>query len=87
MSPTVLQADGYRFFFYARDKDEPVHVHVEKADGRAKFWLVPVAVANRQGFADHEITAITRLIVEHYQELVDGWHAFFRTTDREGDGD
>jgi hypothetical protein len=37
--PTVLRAGPFRFFFYAGDKDEPAHIHVEGANGLAKFWL------------------------------------------------
>ena len=40
--PTILRVGAYRFFFYASDRAEPVHVHVEGADGTAKFWLDPV---------------------------------------------
>jgi hypothetical protein len=37
--PTVLRAGPYRFFFYAGDRDEPPHIHVERDDHTAKFWL------------------------------------------------
>lgn len=28
--PTVLRVGPYRFFFYAGDRSEPAHVHVER---------------------------------------------------------
>jgi hypothetical protein len=37
--PTVLRVGAYRFFFYASDRDEPEHIHVEREDSIAKFWL------------------------------------------------
>jgi hypothetical protein len=40
--PTVLQGGPYRFFFYAGDRDEPPHIHVERHRSSAKFWLNPV---------------------------------------------
>lgn len=40
VSPTVLRAGGYRFYFFSREEVR-VHVHVQHADGRAKFWLEP----------------------------------------------
>jgi hypothetical protein len=40
--PTVLRSGPYRFFFYAGDRDEPPHVHVEREANRAKLWLEPV---------------------------------------------
>jgi hypothetical protein len=35
--PTILLINGYRFFFYAGDGNEPPHVHVERGDGIAKI--------------------------------------------------
>jgi hypothetical protein len=40
--PTVLWIGSYRFHFYANDRREPPHVHVERGDATAKFWLNPV---------------------------------------------
>ena len=37
--PTILKKGPYRFFFYAGDKDEPRHVHVERDDKIANFGL------------------------------------------------
>ena len=30
--PTILRIGPYRFFFYAGDRDEPLHIHVERDD-------------------------------------------------------
>ncbi len=35
--PTILSVGSFRFFFYASDRDEPHHVHVERDDKIAKF--------------------------------------------------
>lgn len=52
--PTVLRADGYRFFFYSREGRDPAHVHVEQAERYAKVWLSPVALAASRGFRSAE---------------------------------
>ena len=39
--PTVLRAGPYRFLFYSSDAEEPPHVHVERDENSAKFWLSP----------------------------------------------
>jgi len=46
--PTVMHIGPYRFFFYAGDRDEPPHVHVERDRSNAKFWLDPVAIAKER---------------------------------------
>src|SRR6266571_475868 len=43
--PTLLRIEGFRFFFYSSERQEPLHVHVEKGDGEAKLWLQPVELA------------------------------------------
>lgn len=48
--PTVLRIDGFRFFFYSNEGSEPPHIHVERAESTAKFWLEEVELANSHGF-------------------------------------
>jgi hypothetical protein len=40
--PTILNIGPYRFFFYAGDRNESAHIHVERDHNIAKFWLDPV---------------------------------------------
>lgn len=42
---TILRIGPYRFHFYTREPGEPVHIHVERDDKEAKFWLQPLALA------------------------------------------
>lgn len=45
--PTLLLIDGFRFFFYSMENNEPIHVHVSKGDAVGKIWLEPeIAVRN-----------------------------------------
>jgi len=46
VSPTVLRQGPYRFYFYAGDRLERAHIHVEGLGGEAKFWLRPVTLAD-----------------------------------------
>jgi hypothetical protein len=75
--PTVLRTGPYRFFFYAGDRDEPPHIHVERDDSTAKFWLVPVRIERSNGFRSHEINRIQRLIEKHQQALLGSWNEYF----------
>lgn len=84
MSPTVLRRGPYRFFFFASDRNEPVHVHVARADKTAKLWLSPVRRAYNYGFGATELNRIERLVREHEAELVKAWHDYFKPS-RSGD--
>lgn len=75
--PTVLSAGPYRFFFYAGDRDEPPHIHVERDDKIAKFWLDPIRLQSSGGFPRTEITRIQGLIVEHHSQLAEAWNDYF----------
>lgn len=37
--PTVFRKEGFRFFFYSNEMNEPPHVHVTKGEGEAKTWI------------------------------------------------
>ena len=75
--PTVLKKGPYRFFFYAGDRDEPEHIHVERNDNIAKFWLEPVRLQSSGGFNRLEITRIHRIINEKLPELLEAWNEYF----------
>lgn len=79
--PTVFRERGFRFFFYSNEGTprEPVHIHVEKSDAEAKFWLNPeVALAYNEGYDQRTIRELTG-IVEANRTLIEvTWDAFFR---------
>ena len=75
--PTVLKKGPYRFFFYAGDRDEPEHIHVERDDNIAKFWLEPVRLQSSGGFNRLEITKIHKIINEKLPKLLEAWNEYF----------
>ncbi|HJU31624.1 MAG TPA: DUF4160 domain-containing protein [Hyphomicrobiaceae bacterium] len=42
--PTILRWNGYRFYFFSNERDEPPHMHIDKGGNSAKFWLLPVGL-------------------------------------------
>ncbi len=75
--PTVLRVGPYRFFFYAGDRDEALHIHVERDDKIAKFWIDPMRLQNSGGFTRTEIDQILKIINRYYPQLVEAWHEYF----------
>jgi hypothetical protein len=46
--PKVFEIEGYRGFFFSNEgtPPEPIHIHIKKGEGEAKFWVEPtVALA------------------------------------------
>lgn len=75
--PTVLRVGAYRFFFYAGDRDEPMHIHVERDDKIAKFWLDPVRLQSSGGFSRLEVSKIHTIIEKNHSKLMEAWHEYF----------
>lgn len=52
-------------------------MHVEAGDHLAKFWLDPVRLSHAGGFSAKEINAITDIIEQHQQTLLEAWNDYF----------
>ena len=75
--PTALRIGPYRFYFYAFDCGEPRHVHVDRENMSAKFWLDPeVSLAENRGFSRRELRDIGTIAQEHLEVLRNEWDAF-----------
>jgi hypothetical protein len=77
--PTVLRVGPYRFFFYASDREEPPHIHVERDVNVAKFWLKPVRLERSGGFSRREINRIQKVIESNVEALVRSWNEYFES--------
>lgn len=75
--PTILQLGPYRLYFYANDRNEPPHVHVERDDCVAKLWLSPVRLASSGRFSRPEIGRIHALVQAQRELLLEEWHDYF----------
>jgi hypothetical protein len=75
--PTIARLGPYRFYFYSGDRTEPRHVHVEREDMLAKFWLAGPSLAESKGFAAHELRSLARIVAEHRDAFVEAWDEHF----------
>ena len=75
--PTTLMVGPYRFYFYSHEPNEPPHMHVDRDDQSAKFWLAPVALARNLGFGPAELRRVHRLVVENRIFLLEKWNERF----------
>jgi hypothetical protein len=72
--PTVLRPGPYRIYFYSHDLREPPHVHVDRDDQSAKFWLKPVRLSRNIGFSPQELRRIQRLLEDNEEPLLEAWN-------------
>jgi hypothetical protein len=75
--PTILVIEGFRFYFYSNEGTEPAHVHVEKGDGTAKYWLQPVELVNSDGFTRAELRRAREIVEQNAADFIERWNEHF----------
>jgi hypothetical protein len=75
--PEILRVHGYRFFFFSREGREPRHIHVEKAECYAKFWLDPIELVESRGFRGSELRELHSIIAEYREKFIIAWDEHF----------
>jgi hypothetical protein len=84
--PTIIFLFGWRFFFYADEGNEPIHIHSEKAEKEAKYWLNADTRAITEAFAHHlkprDHKQVKKIIAQYFDEIVAEWCAVDRRKKR-----
>ena len=62
---------------YMADRYEPPHIHVVKEQNAAKFWLDPLELEFNDGFRNHELVEIRRIIEAYMDDLRSAWYKTF----------
>ena len=74
--PTILEKDGYRFFFYSNDH-RPIHVHVHYGGGEAVFNMEDeVELRESQGLKLRELAKAEKLAKENKEAIIRKWHEY-----------
>jgi len=73
--PTLLNINGFKFFFYANEH-EPKHIHVIYAGDFAKIELDELRVVNNF-MKPKELKKALILIGEHKEEFEKAWDEYF----------
>jgi hypothetical protein len=59
------------------DRDEPHHIHIERDDKVAKFWLDPIRLQNSGGFNRLELRHVYSIVEENREFLMEAWNEYF----------
>lgn len=77
MSPTIFKIRGYRFYFLSNE-EERKHVHVECAEGEAKYWIEPiVSLAAYYGLSSKKLNEIQKIVEDKKNEIIKEWKRHF----------
>jgi hypothetical protein len=61
-------------YFFSHEPNEPPHVHVDRDNLSAKFWLQPLALARNFGFSPRELRRIRAVIEQNLEKLLEAWN-------------
>ncbi len=78
--PIVFRHRGFKFSFYSNEgiPREPMHIHVEKDEVEAKFWLKPeVRVAYNDGYDARTLRELLEVIEANKGRIERAWNEFF----------
>lgn len=75
--PNVLLYRAYRFYFYSHEPNEPSHIHVDRDNLSAKFWLNPVGLERNLGFNARELLVLERLVEDNRVLFLEKWNGHF----------
>jgi len=73
--PTLLNKNGFKFFFYANEH-EPKHIHVMKNDDFAKIELDNLKVVQNY-LKPKDLKFVLDVVKEHRQEFERRWNEWF----------
>ena len=78
--PTILIVSGWRLFFYANERNEPAHVHCQKGNAEAKYWLdtngYDISESHSYNMSPTDRRTLRKIIFEHFDYLVEQWNEF-----------
>lgn len=77
MMPEVFRQDGYVFFFYSNEGSEPMHIHVRRGGGFAKFWIEPLELDHAHGMKTAELARAEELVAQHVDDIRRKWNEVF----------
>lgn len=76
--PIIIVIDGFRFYFFSNENNEPPHIHVKKAGSVAKFWLLPeVKLCEVYGYKTQELKKAWQIVEENKELFIDKWNEYF----------
>jgi hypothetical protein len=75
--PTILRIGAYRFYFYSHEPNEPPHIHIDRDNLTAKFWLHSVSLAQNIGFPAKELRKLQSMVIENQTQLLEAWDEYF----------
>lgn len=74
--PTLFIFFGLRFYFYS-EEHPPIHIHIQNADGKAKFNVDPeIELVYNKGLNKKDLKLAEKIISENKEVIIIRWNEY-----------
>lgn len=83
MPSALLDFMGYKIYFWSRENDEPIHVHVSKGNptqNGTKFWIRRDSIElehNKEKIPQNDLKKIQKYLWANREIIIAKWYQFF----------
>jgi meiotically up-regulated gene 157 (Mug157) protein len=71
---------GWRFFFYANEGSEPIHIHCKKGDKECKYWIDSLSFDVQEAYSfnmsSRDQREVKKIIFEYFDFIEEEWNTF-----------
>jgi hypothetical protein len=71
---------GWRIYFYSNEGDEPIHVHCQKGNAEAKYWIdssnFDVIEVYSYNMNPSDKRNVRKILFNHLDYIIDEWNKF-----------
>jgi hypothetical protein len=75
--PTVILINGWRFFFYSNEQNEPIHIHCKKVESECKYWIkeneFEIELAFSFNMNPRDFRDVRRIIFQNFDHIISEW--------------
>ncbi|BDQ02335.1 DUF4160 domain-containing protein [Ignavibacterium sp.] len=80
--PTILFINGWRFFFYSNELNEPIHIHFQKGEKEGKYWLLTKEFDVKEAYTyklnQKDKREVKKIIFEYFELIEKEWNKFHK---------
>jgi len=74
---TLYRFEGFRFFFYPNEANEPPHIHVSKGNGEMKIWLYTLTVEFSVGLKSNDERIALKIAKNNQRRFLKEWNKLY----------
>ena len=80
-----MKVFGYKFYFWANENNEPIHIHISKGmptSNSTKVWLTKtggcILENNNSKIPENDLNKLLDIVSKHYFLIVEKWREFYK---------